>query len=116
MPEKQRMLWALLIACVVLAVGAVVVGSESYTSLAGSALLNTPAPLGAFSQLSNVDGDDDDDGLADQLAAWGLILLMCSLLVGRLLRPLYNEQPKPYFIYRGPKLNSIFNPPLERPG
>ena len=117
MPEKQCILRALLIACIVLTVGVDVAGSISYSSLAGSsALANTPTtPLGAFSQLPYAD-DDDEDCVADQLAVWGSFLLIGSLLLGRRLLPLYNEEPKPHFIYREPKLPSIFNPPLERPG
>ena len=117
MPKKQCILRALLIACIVLTVGADVLGSISYSSLAGSlALANTPStPLGAFSQLAYADDDDEED-VADQLAVWGSFLLMGSLLLGRRLLPLYNEEPKPRFIYREPKVPSIFNPPLERPG
>ena len=117
MPKKQCILRALLIACIVLTVGADVAGSISYSSLAGSsALANTPtAPLGAFSQLAYANDDDEED-VADQLSVWGSFLLIGSLLLGRRLLPLYNEEPKPRFIYRELKLPSVFNPPLERPG
>jgi hypothetical protein len=108
--EKQRILWALVIACVVLAVGAAVVGSASYPSLASSsaALVNPTTPLGASYPLFDDAAYNDDDGVGDNqpAAVWGLILAMGALL-GRLLWILYNERPK---------LHSIFNPPLEQPG
>jgi hypothetical protein len=104
--KKQRILRALMLAWIVLAVGAMVVGGTSYPSLASSsALVNPPTPLGTTSYALFYNADDKD-GVDDQLAGWGLVLIVIGPLLGRLLGPLY----------RVPKLGSIFNPPLERPG
>lgn len=104
--KKQRILRALMLAWIVLAVGAMVVGGTSYPSLASSsALVNPPTPLGTTSYALFYNADDKD-GVDDQLAGWGLVLIVIGSLLGRLLGPLYRE----------PKLGSIFNPPLERPG
>ena len=98
-----------MVVCVVLALGAAVVGSASYPLLASSwaALVNPTTPLeGASSYPLVDDADDADDGVDDQQAvAGGLILLMGALLGWRLC-PLYRQA----------KLHSIFNSPLERPG
>jgi hypothetical protein len=109
--EKQCILRTLMVVCVVLALGAAVVGSASYPSLASSwaALVNpTTTPLeGASSYPLVDDADDADDGVDDQRAvAWGLILLM-GALPGWRLCPLYRQAKK---------LHSIFDSPLERPG
>ena len=104
--QKQRTLRALMLGCIVFAVGAMVVGGTSYPSLASSsALVNPPTPLGTTSYALFYNADDKD-GVDDQLAGWGLVLIVIRPLLGRLLGPLYRE----------PKLGSIFNPPLERPG
>ena len=104
--KKQRTLRALMFGYIVFAVGAMVVGGTSYPSLASSsALINPPTPLGITSESLFYDADDKD-GVDDQLAGWGLVLIVIGSLLGRLLGPLYRE----------PKLGSIFNPPLERPG
>ena len=104
--KKQRTLRALMLGCIVFAVGAMVVGGASYPSLASSsALVNPPTPLGITSDPLFYDADDKD-GVDDQLAGWGLVLFVIGPPLGRLLGPLYRE----------PKLGSIFNPPLERPG
>jgi hypothetical protein len=104
--KKQRILRALMLAWIVFAVGAVVVGGTNYPSLASSsALVNPPTPLGTTSYPLFYDADDKD-GVDDQLAGWGLVLIVIGPLLGRLLGPLYRE----------PKLGSIFNSPLERPG
>jgi len=104
--KKQRTLRVLLLGCILFAVGAMVVGGTSYPSLASSsALVNLPTPLGITSDLLFYDAGDKD-GVDDQLAGWGLVLIVIGPLLGRLLGPLYRE----------PKLDSIFNPPLERPG
>ena len=100
------MLRALMLACIMFAVGAMVVGGTSYPSLASSsALVNPPTPLGTTSYPLFYDADDED-GVDDQLAGWGLVLIVIGPLLDRLLRPLYRE----------PNLGSIFNLPLERPG
>jgi hypothetical protein len=104
--KKQRTLRALMLGCIVFAVGAMVVGCTSYPSLASSsALVNPPTPLGITSDPRFYDADDKDS-VDDQLAGWGLVLIVIGPLLDRLLRPLYRER----------KLGCIFNPPLERPG
>lgn len=96
---------AFMLACIMFAVGAMVVGGTSYPSLASSsALVNPPTPLGTTSYLLFHDADHEDSD--DQLVEWGLVLIVIRPLLDRLLRPLYRE----------PKLGSIFNLPLERPG
>ena len=99
------MLRALMLACIMFAVGAMVVGGTSYPSLASSsALVNPPTPPGTtnFPLFYDADHEDSDDQLVD----WGLVLIVIGPLLGRLLRPLYRER----------KLGCIFNLPLERPG
>jgi hypothetical protein len=107
--EKQCILRTLMVVCVVLALGAAVVGSASYPLLASSwaALVTPTTPLEVASSYPPVDdADATDDGVDDQQAvAWGLILLMGVLLGWRLCS-----------LYRRAKLHSIFNSPLERPG
>ena len=104
--KKERILRALMLACIMFALGAMVVGGMSYPSLASSsALVNPPTPLGITSDQLFYDADDKD-GVDDQLAGWGLVLIVIGPLLGRLLRPLYRER----------KLGCIFNLPLERPG
>ena len=104
--EKQHILRALMLACIMFALGAMVVGGTSYPSLASSsALVNPPTPPGttSFPLFYDADHEDSDD---DQLAGWGLVLIVIGPLLDRLLRTLYRE----------PNLGSIFNLPLERPG
>ena len=104
--KRQRLLRALMLACILFTVGAMVVGGTGYLSLASSsALVNPPTPLGTTNYPLFYDADDED-GVDDQLAGWGLILIVIGPLLGRLLRPLYRER----------KLGCIFNLPLERPG
>ena len=103
--EKQNILRALMLACIMFALGAMVVGGTSYPSLASSsALVNPPTPPGTtnFPLFYDADHEDSDDQLVD----WGLVLIVIGPLLGRLLRPLYRER----------KLGCIFNLPLERPG
>jgi hypothetical protein len=103
--EKQHILRALMLACIMFALGAMVVGGTSYPSLASSsALVNPPTPPGTtnFPLFYDADHEDSDDQLVD----WGLVLIVIGPLLGRLLRPLYRER----------KLGCIFNLPLERPG
>ena len=104
--KKQRILRALMLACIMFALGAMVVGGTSYPSLASSsALVNPPTPLGTTNYPLFYDADDEES-VDEQLVEWGLVLIVIGPLLGRLLGPLYRE----------PKLGSIFNPPLERPG
>ena len=104
-PEKQRILRAPMIACIVLAVGVVVLGGASYPSPASSSDLASPTrPMEASYPLFGAD-DDHQDGLDGDLAVLGWALLAVPLM-GRLLWP----------AYRQPKLTSIFSPSLERPG
>ena len=103
--EKQHILRALMLACIMFALGAMVVGGTSYPSLASSsALVNPPTPPGTtnFPLFYDADHEDSDDQLVD----WGLVLIVIGPLLSRLLRPLYRER----------KLGCIFNLPLERPG
>jgi len=103
--EKQHILRALMLACIMFALGAMVVGGTSYPSLASSsALVNPPTPPGTtnFPLFYDADHEDSDDQLVD----WGLVLIVIGPLLCRLLRPLYRER----------KLGCIFNLPLERPG
>ena len=104
--KKQRILRALMLACIMFALGAMVVGGTSHPSLASSsALVNPPTPLGTTSYLLFHDADDEDSA-DDQLVEWGLVLIVIGPLLDRLFRPLYRER----------KLGCIFNLPLERPG
>jgi len=104
--KKQRILRALMLACIMFALGAMVVGGTSYPSLASSsALVNPPTPLGTTSYLL-FDDADDEDSVDDQLVEWGLVLIVISPLLSRLFRPPYRER----------NLGCIFNLPLERPG
>jgi hypothetical protein len=103
--KKERILRALMLACIMFALGAMVVGGTSYPTLASSsAFINPPTPLGTtnFPLFHDADHEDSDDQLVD----WGLVLIVIGPLLGRLLRPLYRE----------PKLGCMFNLPLERPG
>ncbi len=103
--KKQRILRALMLACIMFALGAMVVGGTSYPSLASSsALVNPPTPPGTTNYPLFYDADHEDSD--DQLVDWGLVLIVIGPLLGRLLRPLYRER----------KLGCIFNLPLERPG
>lgn len=104
--KKERILRALMLACIMFALGAMVVGGTSYPSLASSsALVNPPTPLGTTNFPLFYDADDEDS-VDDQLAGWGLVLIVIGPLLDRLFRPLYRER----------KLGCIFNLPLERPG
>ncbi len=104
--KKQRILRALMLACIMFALGAMVVGGTSYPSPASSsALVNSPTPLGTTSYLLFYDAHDED-GVDDQLAGWGLVLIVIGPVLDRLFRSLYRER----------KLGCIFNLPLERPG
>jgi hypothetical protein len=104
--KRQRILRALMLACIMFALGAMVVGGASYPSLASSsALVNPLTPLGTTNFPLFYDADDEDS-VDDQLAGWGLVLIVIGPLLDRLLRPLYRER----------KLGCIFNLPLERPG
>ena len=104
--KRQRILRALMLACIMFALGAMAVGGASYPSLASSsALVNPPTPLGTTSYPLFYDADDEDS-VDDQLAGWGLVLIVIGPLLDELLRPLYRER----------KLGCIFNLPLERPG
>jgi len=103
--EKQHILRALMLACIMFALGAMVVGGTSYPSLASSsALVNPPTPPGTTNYPLFYDADHEDSD--DQLVDWGLVLIVIGPLLCRLLRPLYRER----------KLGCIFNLPLERPG
>ena len=103
--EKQHILRALMLACIMFALGAMVVGGTSYPSLASSsALVNPPTPPGTTNYPLFYDADHEDSD--DQLVDWGLVLIVIGPLLDRLFRPLYRER----------KLGCIFNLPLERPG
>jgi ABC-type phosphate transport system permease subunit len=103
--KKERILRALMLACIMFALGAMVVGGTSYPSLASSsALVNPPTPLGTTSYLLFYDADEDS--VDDQLVEWGLVLIVIGPVLDRLLRSLYRER----------KLGCIINLPLERPG
>ena len=104
--KKERILRALMLACIMFALGAIVVGGTSYPSLASSsALVNPPAPLGTTNFTLFYDADDEDS-VDDQLVEWGLVLIVIGPVLDRLLRSLYRER----------KLGCIINLPLERPG
>ena len=104
--KKERILRALMLACIMFALGAMVVGGTSYPSLASSsALVNPPTPLETTNYLLFYDAGDEDS-VDEQLVEWGLVLTVISPLLSKLLRPLYRER----------KLGCIFNLPLERPG
>jgi hypothetical protein len=102
--KKERILRALMLACIMFALGAMVVGGTSYPSLASSSVLvYPPTPLGTTSYLLFYDADDEDS-VDDQLVEWGLVLI--GPVLDRLFRSLYRER----------KLGCIINLPLERPG
>ena len=104
--KKERILRALMLAYIMFALGAMVVGGTSYPSLASSsALVNPPTPLGTTNFPLFYDADDEDS-VDDQLVEWGLVLIVIGPVLDRLLRSLYREH----------KLGCIINLPLERPG
>jgi hypothetical protein len=103
--KKERILRALMLACIMFALGAMGVGGTSYPSLASSsALVNPPTPLGTTN--FPLFYDADEESVDDQLAGWGLVLIVIGPVLDRLLRSLYRER----------KLGCIINLPLERPG